>query len=268
MNRHFQPPKIMGILNITDDSFYDGGRYISPDKAVAQAMQMIEDGADIIDIGGESTRPGSRRITSDEEIDRIIPILQEIKKRSKIEVSVDTYKPAVARRAVESGADIINDVYALRYDPQMAEILRHTPHIKIILMHMQGDPSNMQDNPHYEDVVEEIKDFFNERIAFCTQNGIHSSRLILDPGIGFGKTPQDNITILENIDKFHSFGLPLLIGASRKSFLGSIYTSTPEERLAGSLAVTALCGASDVAYVRVHDVKEHKQFIQTMSRIV
>jgi len=267
MDKHFLPPKIMGILNITDDSFYDGGRFLGSGRAIARAMQMIVDGADIIDIGGESTRPGSRRITSDEELNRVLPILQGVKRISKIEVSIDTYKPLVARKAIESGADIINDIYALRFDPQMADILRDAPHVKLVLMHMQGEPAHMQDNPHYDDVVQEIMDFFEKRIEFCEQNDIHKDRLILDPGIGFGKTPEDNITILKNIDKFHSFGIPLLIGASRKSFLGSIYESTPQERLAGTLAVTALCGASGVSCVRVHDVKEHKQFLETMSRI-
>jgi len=267
MSITFHPPKIMGILNITDDSFYDGGRFIGFEFAVEHALQMIADGVDVIDIGGESTRPGSRHITPDEEINRVIPVLQEVKKRSNILTSIDTYKPEVTRKAIECGVDIINDIYALRYDTQMVSILREAHQVKLVLMHMQGEPANMQENPHYSDVIEEILSFFMERIGFCQQNGIHPDRLILDPGIGFGKTVEDNIKILQNIEKFHSFGLPLLIGASRKSFLGGIYDSTPQQRLSGTLAVTALCGANSVSYVRVHDVKEHRQFINTLNRI-
>jgi len=264
----FTPPQIMGILNLTDDSFYDGGKHFRTAKAVEHALWMITEDVDIIDIGAESTRPGSKKIKPEEEIKRLVPVIKELKDQDDITISIDTYKAAVAKAAIEAGADIINDIYALRYEPEMVKVLKANPQVKLVLMHMQGTPATMQDNPQYNDVVAEIMAFFTERIAFCEQNGIAKERLILDPGIGFGKTAEHNITIIKELHQFTTFGLPVLLGASRKSFISSIYDSTPDERLIGTLACTVAAGLKGVDIVRVHDVLEHRQMIETLMRVI
>lgn len=263
-----KPLKIMGILNVTPDSFSDGKRFLQPKKAIDHALQMAEDGADIIDIGGESSRPGARAITAAEEIDRVIPIISQLSKKLEIPISIDTTKADVARKAIKNGASLLNDISALRFDEKnMVSLLQDFPDIPIILMHMQGTPRNMQKEPYYDDVLKEIILFFQERIAFCERNGIDQKRIIIDPGIGFGKRHQDNLTILHKLAEMSCLQRPIMLGASRKSFIGRIYQSTPEERLVGSLSTTALAMQKKIEFVRVHDVLEHREMIRTLSAI-
>jgi dihydropteroate synthase len=260
-------PRIMGILNITTDSFSDGSEFLEPDVALDHALQMEKEGAGIIDIGGESTRPGAQRIEVQLELDRVIPIIKKIRQNSAIPISVDTYKAAVAREALEAGADMINDISALRFDDEMISVLMQYPRVPIVLMHLLGTPENMQKEPYYEDVIEEILNFLAERIELCSNNGIDSARLIVDPGIGFGKRQEDNLVILKKLAEFKCLGLPVLLGASRKSFIGKIYDSKPGERLEGSLAAVAAGLRAGVSIFRVHDVKSHKRFLQVWQEI-
>ena len=275
MNTPIKKPKIVGILNITDDSFYDGGKYIDTESAIKHAISMLEDGADVIDIGAESTRPGADPVDEDTEIARIIPVIVALKKRAPdCTVSVDTYKPQTAQKVLIAGADIINDIYALTYtDTKVGERqqLKHQiqhfldfPQAKIVLMHCKGTPQDMQDNPQYENVVLEIIEFFKQRIDYCVENGIAKDRIIIDPGIGFGKTALHNITILQNLDKFTMLNLPTMIGASRKSFINHISPSKPDERIGATLATTAMAYLKNIDYIRVHDVREHRQMIDTL----
>ncbi len=259
--------KIMGVLNITPDSFSDGNKFIRVDKAVDHAIRMMEEGANIIDIGGESTRPGAEKVDIPTELERVIPVIEELRKRSDIPISIDTNKAEVASKAIQAGASIINDISALRFDEGMVKVLQKYPNVPIILMHMLGTPRTMQKKPSYEDTIEDIMEFFQERIDHCISNKINKNRIILDPGIGFGKRQRDNLIILKKFFEFKSFGLPVLLGASRKSFIGKIYDSKPENRLEGSLAATALAFQNGIDIVRVHDVKQHKFFIQTLQRI-
>ncbi|HHE38265.1 MAG TPA: dihydropteroate synthase [Candidatus Cloacimonetes bacterium] len=259
--------KIVGILNITPDSFSDGNEFLNPEKAVKHALQMIDEGADLIDIGGESTRPGAKKIIIEEEKKRVVPIIEEIRKKMDVPISIDTYKSEVADAAIRAGASVINDISALRFDPQMINILQKYDDVPIILMHMQGNPETMQENPFYKDTIEEILDFFKERINFCLSNGISRNRIIIDPGIGFGKRHEDNLIVLKKISEFHCFDVPVLLGASRKSFINRIYSSSPEDRLAGSLAASSLAFANKVDFVRVHDVKEQKRFLDVLKAI-
>ncbi|MDP2173299.1 MAG: dihydropteroate synthase [Candidatus Cloacimonadaceae bacterium] len=261
-------PKIMGILNITEDSFSDGGRYLYAESAFKRALTMLSEGADIIDIGGESTRPGSRGIAQELEIERVVPIVQALKKAyPDAIISVDTRKSEVARLAIAAGADIINDISALRHDHHMAEVLAGAKDTKLILMHMQGEPATMQQEPHYEDVVKEITDFFEERISFCKARGISRERLMLDPGIGFGKNLEHNLSILSALDHFQIFNLPIVIGVSRKRFIDMIQASTPDERIGGSLAAAMIAFQKGADIIRVHDVKAHKQFFAVHAMI-
>jgi dihydropteroate synthase len=259
--------KIMGVLNVTPDSFSDGNKFIQIDKAVDHAIKMIEEGADIIDIGGESTRPGAENVDIPTELERVIPVIEELRKRTDIPISIDTNKAEVADKAIQAGASIINDISALRFDTGMVKVLQKYPDVPIILMHMLGTPQTMQKEPFYEDTIDEIMEFFQERIDHCVSNGINRSRIVLDPGIGFGKRQIDNLIILKKLLEFKSFGLPVQLGASRKSFIGRIYKSKPEDRLEGSLAATALAFQNGVDIMRVHDVKQHKLFIQTLQSI-
>ncbi|MBT4332559.1 MAG: dihydropteroate synthase [Candidatus Cloacimonetes bacterium] len=259
--------KIMGILNVTPDSFSDGNKYFDVDSAVKRALIMISEGADIIDIGGESTKPGAVKISAEIELERVIPIIKELRKNSNIPISIDTTKAVVAHEAFSAGASILNDISALQFDANMIKVLQNFPEIPIILMHMQGAPETMQKNPHYEDVIEEILLFFKQRIDFCVKNGINKERLIIDPGIGFGKRQEDNLVILQNLSEFKCLGIPILLGASRKSFIGKIYNSNAADRLSGSLASTAIAFQNEIEIVRVHDVKEHNDFLKVMKGI-
>ncbi|MDY6914831.1 MAG: dihydropteroate synthase [Candidatus Cloacimonadota bacterium] len=259
--------KLMGILNVTPDSFSDGSKYNTVEKAVRRALQMEEEGADIIDIGGESTRPGAPAVSNREEIKRVIPVIEELRHKSSIPISVDTRKAEVARKAILKGANIVNDVSALRYDNKMISVLQEFSDIPIIIMHMQGSPKNMQKNPYYVNVIDEIMEFLQERIDFCVGNKVDKTRIIIDPGIGFGKRYEDNLKILLKLGEFRSLGVPVLLGASRKSFLKNIYNDTTENRISGTLATTALAHKNKIDFVRIHDVKENYRFIKTLEEV-
>jgi dihydropteroate synthase len=244
----------MGILNVTPDSFFDGGKFSQLDSALQQAEAMIAAGVDIIDIGGESTRPGAEPVAKDEEISRVIPVLKAIKARFDVYVSIDTNKAAVMSEAINHGADLINDVCALRNVDCLSIVAESD--IPVCLMHMQGKPRTMQENPHYSDIVTDIKTFFRERIDVCKAAGINSERLVLDPGFGFGKTMAHNYHLLSQLHQFKDLGLPLLSGTSRKSMIGSLLNRKVEQRLAGSLATAILAAQNGAAIIRVHDVQE------------
>lgn len=261
-------PLVMGIINATPDSFSDGGKYHDFKDAVTRAEQLIDEGADIIDIGGESSRPGSVSIHLDEELRRTIPVIEAIRQISNIPVSIDTTKSEVAQRAVDAGADMINDISALRFDKKMADVAAKFEG-PIVLMHMLGTPRTMQAEPHYEDCIGDIGRFFEERLAFCDQNGIDRSRVILDPGIGFGKRLEDNLNIIRNFGQFSKFGCPLLMGASRKSFIAMItgITGNADKRIGGSLAALIYAIKAGCSILRVHDVAETVEAINVMRAI-
>ena len=247
-------PLIMGILNVTPDSFYDGGRFLRKEDAVAHALKMVEEGADIVDVGGESTRPFSSPTPAEDELKRVIPVIEEIRRRTEVLISIDTYKAEVAKRAIEAGAGMINDISGLTFDEGMVGVARHFDG-PVVVMHTKGRPADMQRDPHYDDVVEEISRFFEERLNTLEGEGIERDRIILDPGIGFGKRAEDNMRILKHLEKFKVFGRPLLVGTSMKSFIGAVTDSPLEERLPGTLAsvvLAFLCGAD---IFRVHNVK-------------
>lgn len=246
---------LMGIINVTPDSFYDGGKRFDPAKAVADGIGLVEAGADIIDVGGESTRPGAPPVSAEEEIQRVLPVVQGLRRTVKIPISIDTYKARVARAALAAGADIVNDISALRFDPEMAALLA-TEKVPVVLMHMQGTPQTMQAEPRYNNVLREVQDFLEARAIFALETGLERDHIILDPGIGFGKTLDHNLTLLSGLPALAAMGHPLLIGASRKTFIGKILDVKPEERLEGSLAaaVAAVFGGAHI--IRAHDVKE------------
>lgn len=265
--------KIVGILNVTPDSFSDGGKFFNTDDAVKHAEKLISEGADIIDVGGESSKPGSTPISEDEEIKRIIPVIVEIKKRfPKIPVSVDTYKSDVAARAIDEGAEIVNDIYGMRWqdkrngESKMADVVA-AKKVSVIIMHMLGTPQDMQKNPKYKDVVSDIYDFFKERIKFAKLKGIKENKIILDPGIGFGKTLKHNILILRNLSKFKKLKLPIMVGPSRKSFIGGLLNVGPAERLEGTIAASIVSILNGAHYLRVHDVLSVKRAITVFEAI-
>jgi dihydropteroate synthase len=246
--------QVMGILNVTPDSFSDGGHFLDPAQAVARGLQMAEQGADIIDVGGESTRPGSSPVSAAEELERTVPIIRALRRKTEVLISVDTRKAAVAAAALEAGADILNDVSALS-DPGMAEAAAQAG-AGVILMHMRGTPETMQENPLYGDVAAEVRSALEERMAFAVDRGLRPEQLVLDPGIGFGKTAEHNLALLNGIPLLAAAGRPVLIGASRKRFIGQLLGREPQERLAGSLAVAVFAVLRGAHLLRVHDVKE------------
>ena len=245
-------PKIMGVLNITPDSFSDGGKYQSLDQALSACEKMIDEGASIIDVGGESTKPGSNPIEAGIQIDRVIPVIQSIKKNFDTIVSVDTGDPVVMREAIKNGAEIVNDVYALKNTGAMDFLSGENK--AICLMHMKGSPSTMQENPVYDDLMTEIKSFLEERINFCLRAGKNRESLIIDPGFGFGKTLRHNILLLKNIEQLKYLKVPICIGISRKSFIGKITNKTINERLYGSLGATLIALQNGANIIRTHDV--------------
>ena len=257
----------MGVINVTPDSFYDGGKSFETAKAVAAALEMVDSGAEIVDVGGESTRPGARPVALEEELRRVVPVIHELRKSSKVAISIDTYKAAVARAALDAGADIINDISALRFDSGMAALLA-SERIPVILMHMQGVPQTMQLEPHYQDVVREVQDFLAERVHTATQAGIAKRQIIVDPGIGFGKTLAHNLALLKDLRSFKRLGHPLLVGISRKTFIGKILNlAAPEQRLEGSLAAAVAAALSGANIVRVHDVSETHRALRVADAI-
>lgn len=250
-----QWPLIMGILNVTPDSFSDGGQFNRPQAAIERVRQMIGEGADIIDIGGESTRPGATAVSEEDELQRVIPVIETIRRDSDIPISVDTSKPTVMRAAVEAGADLINDVRALR-EPGALEAASQTG-AAVCLMHMQGEPRTMQQAPDYADVVAEVRTFLEERAGICQAAGIAREKIILDPGFGFGKTVQHNLTLFRHLTAFVDTGYPVLVGVSRKSMIGKLLGERPvEQRMAASVGLASLAGWLGAAILRVHDVQE------------
>ena len=258
---------VMGIVNVTPDSFSDGGKFYSTKDAIAHASKLICEGADIIDIGGESTRPGATEISSSDELKRVIPVIQGIRSNNPdILISIDTTKAIVAKEAVEVGANIINDVSGLSFDSQMPMTVASL-NVPIIIMHMKGNPRNMQKNPEYKDLIDEILDYFKERIKIATKAGIDREMIILDPGIGFGKTVEHNFQILSKLNKFNNLELPLLIGPSRKSFIGLSLNLPPEDRVDGTAASVAVGVNNGARIVRVHDVEKMKRVVTITERI-
>ncbi len=253
-------PLLMGIVNATPDSFSDGGRFLQSSAAVEQALRLVDEGADILDIGGESTRPGSSGVSAEEELQRVVPVIRQLAERIKIPISIDTSKSAVAREALQAGAVIVNDISGLRFDPQMIDLCRESQ-CGIICMHMQGTPQTMQAAPHYDHVVEEICSFFNERLQTLTAAGIAAERIAFDPGVGFGKTAQHNIQILTAIRQFQSIGRPILIGHSRKGFLQKVTGRPLDERLFGTIGVSVAVAHQGVDLIRVHDVAANRDAI-------
>jgi dihydropteroate synthase len=253
-------PLIMGILNVTPDSFSDGGRFNQVHAALRQVKQMLSEGADIIDIGGESTRPGSDPVSADGQIRRVIPVITAIRKQfADVIISIDTTLSAVAEAALNAGADLINDVSAGQQDPAILK-LAGINDVPIILMHSKGAPKTMQDNPSYENVVPEVIDFLQTRMKAARSAGIAENNILIDPGIGFGKRKQDNLDLLANLDKFVALGFPVLLGTSRKRFMGSICNVTEPSELVTATAVTTALGVmAGVQLFRVHDVKENRQ---------
>ena len=272
-NRRFsfgEKTYIMGILNVTPDSFYDGGKYESIEKAVERAKEMEKEGADIIDVGGESTRPFSSPVSEEEEMRRVLPVIKALKGEIEIPISIDTYKPAVAEKAIEAGADMINDIKALRSDG-MVEIAKEYD-VPVCIMHMKGEPKNMQVNPRYDDVVEEIYEFLEERIKFAVSKGFDEDKIIIDPGIGFGKRTgggiEDNCEIISRLLELKALGKPLLIGISRKTFIGNIAGGSVNERLEGSLGAEAIAIANGADIIRCHDVMATKKMAMVVDAIV
>ena len=259
-------PLIMGVLNVTPDSFFDGGNYATREKAVNHALRMAEDGADIIDVGGESSRPFSTPVSTDEELKRVIPVVEGIRERLNIPISVDTCKSMVAREACLVGANIVNDISGLMHDPEMTKTVR-TFKVKVVIMHMKGIPPTMQVAPHYDDVITDIGAFFEERLIFAAKNGIEKHNIILDPGIGFGKRVEDNLKIIKHLDTFKRFDLPLLVGTSMKGFIGKVTGSTMRGRIEGTLTSIAISVWNGASIVRVHDVKKAKRVVGLIDAI-
>ena len=245
---------ITGVLNVTPDSFSDGGRYLSTEDALKQAIRLIADGAHIIDIGGESTRPFSAPVPVEEELHRVIPAIRAVRSASDCPISIDTTKAEVARKALEAGADIINDISGLRMDTLMAD-LAASKDVAVIIMHMKGTPQNMQNGPFYQDVLGEIDAFFQERIAFCLKKGISEQKIILDPGLGFGKRFQDNLDIINGLNRFTRHGLPVMAGPSRKAFLGEITgRESAGDRDTATAGAAAACALNGASLIRVHNI--------------
>lgn len=257
----------MGVLNVTPDSFSDGGLYLDREKAVACGLELIEQGADIIDLGGESTRPGSDPVPAAEELKRIIPVISSIREKNGTLISVDTTKSAVAAAALDAGADIINDTSSLRNDPGMIELAAQR-NVPLIMMHMKGTPKTMQVNPTYTDLLEEVNSFFRERIDFALSSGIRRGKIIIDPGIGFGKKFEDNLSLINNLAVFEELDCPILVGPSRKSFIGKILNLPPGERLEGTIASAVICLIRGAHILRVHDVASVKRALLVAEAIL
>ncbi len=257
-----RPVQIMGILNVTPDSFYDGGRYTTVKSGLERALAMEEEGADIIDLGGESTRPGSEPCSPEEERERVLPLLDAILSRLSARVSIDTRRAALAAEAVRMGVRIINDVSAASHDPDMAAVMAESG-AEIILMHMKGEPRTMQNNPEYDDVINEVRVSLLEAVERVRRAGVKDKKIILDPGIGFGKSLEDNYRLLAHLDELAGEGYPLCVGLSRKSLIGRLY-DTNEDRLPGTLALNMLAVDKGAAIIRVHDVRPHRLALDTL----
>jgi dihydropteroate synthase len=257
--------KLMGVVNVTPDSFSDGGLYLDPDAAVARGEELVAQGAEILDVGGESTRPGAEAVSAEEELARIEPVVHGL--AGKAVISIDTSKAAVAEAALDGGAEIVNDVTALREDPEIGPLCAERD-AGLVLMHMQGNPRTMQENPVYDDVVDDVKAFLAERVEAAIAAGVDEERIWLDPGIGFGKTLEHNLELLRRLGELHSLGRPLVIGTSRKSFIGKIDGSSPGDRLGGTIASSVLAAAEGADVLRVHDVAEVGQAMRVAAAVL
>ena len=257
-------PIIMGVLNVTPDSFSDGGKFLNPEAAYRRAMEMREQGAEWIDIGGESTRPGSEPVSLEEEWQRIVPVLRRLSKQKDIILSVDTYKSEIARRALEHGAHVVNDISGLTFDPQMRAVVA-TFNVPVILMHIKGTPRDMQKNPTYTHLMEEVYGFLKQQVEYAHSGGV--AQVVVDPGIGFGKRWEDNYEILRRLAEFRGLGCPILIGPSRKSFIGRLLDLPPEQRVTGTMAAVAAAYQRGARIFRVHDVEETRQTLQILEAI-
>ncbi len=260
MGLRFDRPMVMGVLNVTPDSFSDGGRFNETELALAHVEQMLIDGVDIIDVGGESTRPGAEPVREQDEIERVIPLVEAIRSRFDVPISVDTSKPGVMRAAVAAGADMLNDVRALREVDAIEAVAELG--VPVCLMHMQGEPREMQQNPQYDDVTDDVLQFLRERINACQVVGITRDKLLVDPGFGFGKSLAHHLTLLKELDRFKSLGLPVLVGLSRKSMIGAVLDKPVDERLYGSLAAASLALWQGASVIRVHDVAATKDVLR------
>jgi dihydropteroate synthase len=258
-------PHVMGVVNMTPDSFSDGGRFNAVDAAIAYSLDLIEQGADILDIGGESTRPNATPVSLQEELDRVIPVIEVLAKQINIPISIDTYKPLVMKAAIQAGASIVNDVCALQ-EVGALEVVANS-NAGVCLMHMQGTPQTMQVNPQYEDVVVEVKAFLEGRLRASIHAGVGRERILLDPGFGFGKTRAHNITLVQQLESFATLGLPLLAGLSRKSLLGQVTGNDVDERLYASIAAAVIAAMKGVKVIRVHDVKETVEALKVVAAI-
>ncbi|MFK7777032.1 MAG: dihydropteroate synthase [Gimesia sp.] len=259
-------PLLMGILNVTPDSFSDGGEASDLDAAVKKGLQLVEDGADILDVGGESTRPGADSVSVEEELRRVIPTIKALSTQTQIPISIDTTKAKVAQQALQAGAVIINDISGLTFDPAMIPLAASTQ-AGVICMHIQGTPQTMQDQPEYENVVSDLKIWFKERIHKLLDSGVDPDQIVLDPGIGFGKTAEHNLEILSHIQEFKDLGFPLLIGHSRKRFLSKLLNRPVEERLAGTIGVSVALAGQSVEILRLHDVAGNRDAIAAWDAI-
>jgi len=257
----------MGVLNVTPDSFSDGGRHFDAGEAVEHALQCVEDGAGIIDIGGESTRPGSDAVPLDEELRRTIPVIKALSAKIRVPISIDTCKAEVARRAIDAGASMVNDISGLRFDPGMAEVVAVSG-VPVIVMHIKGTPRDMQSNPAYEALIPEIMDYLRTSIRIAADAGVDENRIIIDPGIGFGKTFNHNLQILKNLEEFQTLQKPISVGVSRKAFIGKILGGAPpEQRMEGTAAAVAIAVFNGAQLVRVHDVKEVAKVVRVADAI-
>jgi dihydropteroate synthase len=260
-------PLLMGIVNVTPDSFSDGGQFLNAEAATRHALQLVEEGADVLDIGGESTRPGSTPVSLEDELERVIPVVQGVARRTDVPISIDTYKAEVARRALDAGAAIVNDISGLAYDSRMRSVCREYD-AGVILMHMQGTPQTMQHAPRYEDVVSEICRYFLERLKQLEGDGLRRERLVVDPGIGFGKTAEHNLAILSSVARFRELGRPVLIGHSRKRFLGKLLGRPLDERLFGTLGITLSLALQSIDIIRVHEVAANRDALLAWRAVV
>jgi dihydropteroate synthase len=258
---------LMGILNVTPDSFSDGGRFLAPEDALAQGLKLASDGADFIDLGAESTRPGARPVDVKQELARLLPVLIPLRKQTKAFISIDTYKSETARACLAEGADMINDISGLRFDPALASVIARAG-AACVVMHIKGKPRTMQRNPKYRDLMSEVFDYLTDCAGRAALAGIAMEQVIVDPGIGFGKSLEDNFTILRRLDEFRSLGQPLLVGPSRKSFIGAALNQPAEERLSGTIAASVLAVANGANILRVHDVEAVKQAVTIAGRVL
>ena len=260
------PTLIMGILNVTTDSFSDGGLFFERGIAINHALEMEAAGADIIDIGGESTRPGAEPVLLEDELNRVIPVIEAIRSESDVCVSIDTYKANVAEKAITAGANIVNDISGLQFDESMADVVKNN-NVPVVIMHIKGTPREMQKDPHYDDLMQEVVAYFQERVEFCRQRGIKKRNIILDPGIGFGKRSQDNFELLRELKQIADLGYPVLSGPSRKSFIGLKLDLPVNERVEGTAAAVTASILNGAKIVRVHDVQEMKRVVTIADNI-